>query len=186
MSARCPVCGEPLDPAFGGCWKCGWEAPLTPAEQEEYADFEAAVEEDERESARALTAHLVELADSTARVTATAHILNPAVERQLRVAQGLTDLREAYRLYRRRHDEAGQPQRPELDRKWTQFLLSGAATVGWAVAVITFPDRVIVRLSAEAFTVITLGLWILTLLTGRRVVGAELRVARAGDRGRVT
>ena len=174
MSWRCSGCGETHDDAFRSCWQCGASRAISAGErasEEQELEAEAAevaAEDAEQQRTVAVAAYQEEAG------------WYPAVraDKWGEAARAIHRLVAAHRLYRERQDSGARNARPDLDRLWTQFYLACAIPGGLVLGEVargSWLERW--ATNGALFTLVHLGALIPCMVTGRRVVGRELRAA---------
>jgi hypothetical protein len=180
MTWRCSGCGESHEDSFDSCWRCG--TPRSPSVR-----ILTEEEVDARDEAE-----LREEAEEADRLEAPQREMDRAVEayqrdagwkpewtwnRSMDTGNALHRMAEAHRLYRERQERGAHAARPDLDRLWTQFLMTCAVVAGCAlIAIIWVPAEALERNMPTFAFFCVVGL-IACIVTGNRVVERELRAA---------
>ena len=176
MSWRCAKCGERLEDTFDECWRCGTTRALTPDEEPQAEETEAAEEYAEAEMIREENAAVARLNDDLGRLLPRARSSDEQPDHLDGPGYGFHRLAKAYRLYRERQERTARPALPDLDRRWTQFFLACGGTAGYVLAMIFWVD-VVARLPEDLFIAAPVVLAGLVVITGSRATRAELAAA---------
>jgi hypothetical protein len=178
MVWQCDQCGERHADSFVACWRCvGGDPAAARGARDEDFDEEIELESDDAPEIANQDAEQVFRDHVSAYQRAMGWYPSTPEDRWTAVGNGLHRFVAAYRLYRDRQESASLA-RPDLDRLWLQFFLSLSVMGGVWLGFFTSSTWADLLLANETgFALFHVGMLFLAILTGKRVVGRELRAA---------